>query len=945
MHKRIIILWFLTIVLGFWATETAFATHLRGGEITLKRLSDNSLAYKITVTTYTDYVGGLAANNNQNEVDIVIYNAGQRVAFFKIQRQSRSRIRDDTEKNVYEGEYTFRAPGAYLIGSNIENRNADVVNMSKSSASSFYIETIVVVNTELGLNGTPLLLNPAVDFTANVGQRFSHNPNAYDTEGDSLAFRLTKPRLITDGSVFPVVVNDYRDPTQAPSGGQNETKNGPAVFMIDSLTGELIWDAPAAKGQYNVAFEILEYRNGVLISITVRDMQIIVKEGKNTRPKLQIPQELCVQAGEKISINISASDAEGNPIIISATGPVFEKPDGTATIPPQIPGPWASFGFGTAPKAAPATGTFTWQTSCDHIRLKAYEVLFKAEDVPSGTEPKLLDSKIWKIRIVAPAVLGIAAKPKGSGAVQLDWLKYTCPLPGASLLVYRKLGCTNFEPENCSQGLPASLGYQLIDTLPIDAISYVDKTIENNTEYSYRMVVKFSEDTGGGLSIVSKQSCVSVPLQMPVMTNVTVEKTSKTAGEITVRWSRALGFLPDEATGPYQFKLYRVIGENGTPTLVLTRDTDLSKANSDTTFRDTQLNTSDIQYRYFVELWYSKNGAFTLLDGTLPASSVRLSANPANKAVSLSWQANVPWNNENQTHIVFRQNSSGVYNIIAEVPVGTVASFNYLDDGADKYALDGTENLSLSVDETYCYKVITIGRFKSIDLRPELLINHSQEICASPKDNIKPCAPVLKLDALDCERLKTLACDAVKFENQLSWTTAIGSTCDTTYRGFNIYYSRFEGETMAKIGSIAEGNIRNFTHANLGSFAGCYYITAINRFGNESEPSNKICKDNCPDFLQFPNVITPNNDGKNDDFQPMWCALFIKSIKYVVVNRNGQEVFRSTSTDPLIKWNGTNKDGIELPAGIYYYQAEVTFDRLQKNTTKQTVKGWVEIIR
>jgi gliding motility-associated-like protein len=934
---------FLLLILSVLAYNSN-ATHLRGGEITIKRMSENSLRYQITVTTYTDFVNGIAANNNQNDVDIVIYNSNVRVGAFKISRVSKLRIRDDTEKNVYLGEFTFRAPGTYLIGCNILNRNADVVNMDKSSDSSFYIETIVVVNTELGLNGTPLLLNPAVDFTAVAGQLYTHNPNAFDTEGDSLAYRLIKPRLITDGSSFPKIVNNYRDPHQAPPGGQNEAKNGPATFKMDSLTGDLTWNAPLAKGQYNVAFEVLEYRNGILISVTVRDMQIIVKEGKNTRPKLVLPNELCVQAGEKISVKIEATDAENHPVLISATGPVFEKPDGTNTIPPQIPAPWAVFNFGSTAKPTPTNGTFDWQTSCNHIRAKPYEILLKAEDFPGGNDPKLVDSKIWKIRIVAPAVQGLVAKAKNSGSIQLNWVKYTCPLVGAKIQIYRRKGCSDYTPSNCSTGIPPSEGYTLIDTLAITETTYIDKAIDNNTEYSYRLVVLFAEETGGGQGIASRETCTSAILQLPIMTNVSINKTSKTEGVIAVKWTRPLGFLPVEATGPYQFKLYRIEG-NSTATLIVTRNTDLSKANTDTTFTDRNLNTTDNIYKYYVELWYTKDGTLTLLDATLSASSVRLSPTAANRAINLSWTATVPWNNDNQNHLVLREVSPGNYNIIADIKVGTGGTYTYQDTGVDNYPTDGTFNKQLSVDSLYCYKVITYGKYNKINLLEPFLINNSQEICASPKDNTKPCPPVLSIDKINCEALKTANCSDIVFENKLTWTVNAGANCDTTYRAYNIYYARYEGDALQKIANIPSGNILNYTHTGLHSFAGCYYVTGINRFGNESDPSNKVCKDNCPDFLKFPNVITPNNDQKNDDFQPMWCALFIKSIQYTVVNRNGQEVFKSNTTDPLIKWNGTNKQGVQLPAGIYYYQAEVTYDRLQKNFPKEKVKGWVEIIR
>ncbi len=58
----------------------------------------------------------------------------------------------------------------------------------------------------------------------------------------------------------------------------------------------------------------------------------------------------------------------------------------------------------------------------------------------------------------------------------------------------------------------------------------------------------------------------------------------------------------------------------------------------------------------------------------------------------------------------------------------------------------------------------------------------------------------------------------------------------------------------------------NYIHKNLPSFAGCYYVTAVDRSGNESRPSNTVCKDNCP-YYELPNVMTPNADGKNDLFE------------------------------------------------------------------------------
>ena len=53
VNIRIFLLSILLIAcLGQW--ETALATHIRGGEITAKRVSQGSLVYEFTLTIYTD---------------------------------------------------------------------------------------------------------------------------------------------------------------------------------------------------------------------------------------------------------------------------------------------------------------------------------------------------------------------------------------------------------------------------------------------------------------------------------------------------------------------------------------------------------------------------------------------------------------------------------------------------------------------------------------------------------------------------------------------------------------------------------------------------------------------------------------------------------------------------------------------------------------------------
>src|SRR5205823_5144340 len=133
--------------------------------------------------------------------------------------------------------------------------------------------------------------------------------------------------------------------------------------------------------------------------------------------------------------------------------------------------------------------------------------------------------------------------------------------------------------------------------------------------------------------------CYSLPSLAPVLTQVTVDSTgpgltpSVTRGVITVKWTRPLGLNPGDLGAPYQYRLLRATGPNGTTfTPVLTRTTTLAPNVADTVFTDRDnLNTVGNPYIYQLEFYYTDpTGALTRLDITDPASSVRLTATPAN---------------------------------------------------------------------------------------------------------------------------------------------------------------------------------------------------------------------------------------------------------------------------------------------------------------------------
>jgi gliding motility-associated-like protein len=71
-------------------------------------------------------------------------------------------------------------------------------------------------------------------------------------------------------------------------------------------------------------------------------------------------------------------------------------------------------------------------------------------------------------------------------------------------------------------------------------------------------------------------------------------------------------------------------------------------------------------------------------------------------------------------------------------------------------------------------------------------------------------------------------------------------------------------------------------------------------------------------FPNIPNVFTPNGDNIHDFFEVPTSGMSL--LKFMVYSRGGGLIYQQESN--VIKWNGTNLNGKDLPEGIYYYIIE-----------------------
>ncbi|MEQ8554467.1 MAG: gliding motility-associated C-terminal domain-containing protein, partial [Cyclobacteriaceae bacterium] len=323
---------FLLILFGFIAR----ATHIRAGEIIVRRTSNITLSFEITVVGYTD------AGDSQIEFGGGVLRLGDDNVVNGPFTTTKEALDNDTEKVFFTVNHTYSRPNAagYLINYQEDFRNDNIININNGNSvqTTFYTETLIVIDPFFGINNSPVLTVPPVDFAA-IGSRFVHNPGAFDPDGDSLAYRFTSVKRAQN-----TVVGGYREMinedfyTNFSQG--NESQTGPPTLTLDPKYGDLIWDAPGdvtnqedppdceLKAEYNVAFIIEEWRNifGTprLMGYVERDMQIIVCSSDNERPIIDAPDPVCVEAGTNINEIITASDPDGHPVKIEAFGGPFE---------------------------------------------------------------------------------------------------------------------------------------------------------------------------------------------------------------------------------------------------------------------------------------------------------------------------------------------------------------------------------------------------------------------------------------------------------------------------------------------------------------------------------------------------------------------------------------------------------------------------------------------
>ena len=900
----------LAILVLFMCATQLFATHNRSGEITYRQTGP--LTIETTITTYTKASSSGADRDSLK----LFWGDGTSSTIGRSNGDGELIPGIDVKINYYTDSHTYPGRATYKMYFQDPNRVNQIQNLNfpNSVDIKFYIETTFTLFDDQfnGLNNSAVLLQPPIDFAC-TNRRFIHNPNAYDPDGDSLAYELVIPLQGLD-----TIVPNYQFPDDIVPGPNN-------VVSFDEKTGDFVWDSPQMAGEYNIAIKIKEYRSGTLINTIIRDMQILVRVCNNDPPAITAEEQYCIVAGDQLKIPISVSDNNEEDLIqVTATGGIFEI-DGVEI-------EWDNSGVY---KPSVINDTLVWNTECIHIREQPYQLVIRAQDNAITNSQGLTDLKTIQVYVAGPPPLEVEAEAKET-TIDITWESpYRCDIDADDYFrgfsVWKKIGSNPFEVDTCIAGLDGR-GYEqvayLVQDIEDGRFIFKDPNFEAGKVYCYRVLANFSLKTNADTpqfynfsrSISSEEVCVTARRNVPLLTAVDVKQTDAANGEIFVSWLKPRADDLDTLMnpGPYTYQVQRSINNQDYQDVPGANFTSQTFAEViDTSFTDSGLNT--VQNSYYYRIAFSTG---TTPIGNSPFSeSVYLSMVSSDQKNFLTWEAETSWQNYEYDVYRFDENL-GDFDFIARTD-----KQEYLD-----------ENLENEVE--YCYKIRSLGTY-GLPNTPEFIYNFSQELCGTPIDTVGPCAPTLNLTN-DCEELQALP-QSWELINYLGWNNP-AFVCEESddVAGYLIYY----GQTPASIFNViySTDDISEITYEHIpqqGSFA-CYYVTAIDINGNESEPSEVICIDNCPQY-ELPNTFTPNGDGSNDQFFPRKNR-FIDEIRFELFNEWGVKVFETS--DPEINWDGTDLKGRQVDDGVYYYTCAL-LDELEDGVLSQRslISGYIQVLR
>ncbi|MEM7036838.1 MAG: hypothetical protein AAF570_07665, partial [Bacteroidota bacterium] len=460
-----------------------------GGEITFTCLGGNQ--YQFTVNFYRDCAGISAPTSVTLQLNSASCGASASVTLSQISGGVEvsplcpAQIGNSTcnggalpgvEQYVYQGTYTFTQNcNDWNVSYSHCCRNSMITNLLSASSNDMYIEA-TFDNTGGMCNSSPVFTSLPVPYICD-GQLFCYNHGAVDPDGDSLVYSLVNAQ---DG----------------PYPGTNIAYNAPysATYPITDINGSVTFDSqtgsmcvtPSGTQVSVVTILVEEYRNGVLIGSTMRDLQVVVQSCANQQPLMAAGG---IQNLSADPVQLDSNSVEVCPGGFVSFDVVFNDPNAadnvtlTTNLGIAIPGAtWTVSGTN------PVTGSFTWTPGGGDIGFHNFAVVVQDDGCP------ILGSQVFAFDI--DVLDGTYAGP------DLDYCPAGGPLPilatGGTVFNWNTLAgdpgglsCTNCQVPMAAPAV----------TSTYEVVSNLSATCKNRDTVTVNVVPDFLLDAGPDATI------------------------------------------------------------------------------------------------------------------------------------------------------------------------------------------------------------------------------------------------------------------------------------------------------------------------------------------------------------------------------------------------------------------------------------------------------------
>lgn len=285
---------------------TVMGTHLLGGYISYKLTSGMQIEITINLLTEAESIApgsGILDFGDGNTIEGLTNPTVVPLAF-------------DVNLVSYTVAHAYSSPGKYNISYTEQNYSNGINNMESSVEIPFYIATNLLIDPAIEVNNSPVLKLFQAQRGAS-GKMQKINPAPVDSDGDSLSFSLIVPGKDGDAKISTYVSPNDKAFYQDYSSG-NEMGTETPKYMVNTTTGEMLWDAPEIVGAYAIAYKITQWRkfgnNWEVIGATeVVMMNIIFDE--ELKFSIVSPEQQCFSRGDKIGGQFVLNSSDLNPVV------------------------------------------------------------------------------------------------------------------------------------------------------------------------------------------------------------------------------------------------------------------------------------------------------------------------------------------------------------------------------------------------------------------------------------------------------------------------------------------------------------------------------------------------------------------------------------------------------------------------------------------------------